>query len=898
MTDYSKIKFNGTFRPYQQRVLDNSVEFLENGKIHIVAAPGSGKTILGLELIRKLEKPALILSPTIAIREQWKERFAEKFVGKESSVDDYFSVSLKEPKLIMSITYQGLYSSYKKTSKIIKDEDLPDEEYENFSTVNIIKLLKENNIGTICLDEAHHLRAEWQKALYEFIKEIENEVKIIALTATPPYDSKKAEWDKYIEVCGEIDDEIFVPELVRSKTLCPHQDYVCYNYPSKEELESIKGYKNKVHDVIGQIFNDGKFLQIITESDFYKYPNENAEKLLDKPLLLKAILSFLNANNLTNNKKLFSLLSRSERSIKFSLKIAETLFQGMMTDVDLFKEKDRDYIKTFLTHHSLLEKKKVCLVSNSRLDKLLISSIGKLQNIKQIVDFESQNLGKKLRLLVLTDYIKDNSAVLGSDKAITEMGVVPIFELIRRNNPNLKLAAVSGKIVIIPNESIEKILIIAQNEKTKVKIVPIKNTQHSEIKFESTKSSQKIAIITKAFNGGIINAIVGTKSLLGEGWDSPVINTLIMASFVGSFVLSNQMRGRAIRIDHTCPDKVSNIWHLTTIVPKYLDYENKIDKFFKKTFGSSNVQSYDPYSADYETLMRRFVTFVGLNYTEDVIENGLDRANFLQPPYDEKCVINANEKTFALAKGRDVLYSRWQTALEKASDEIVIEKEQKQPILHSKFVYFNILALLMLSAFNAILISGLYNTLINLKGIGVFLTVAFVGLMAVAYTILIKKLVIILTPYKVFKNIATAVLITFQELSLISRSAILVATQNKKTFVIDIGVKNCSNYEKNIFFQAMATLLNPIENPRYLLIKKGFYLDCSTSFAVPEIFANNKTNAEAFSKNISKHLMRFQVFYTRSVDGRKLLRRCRNVSFISKNFAQMFGRKKLKQLWE
>ena len=45
------IKFYGTYRPYQQRVLDNLVAFLNNEKIHVVAAPGSGKTILGLELI-------------------------------------------------------------------------------------------------------------------------------------------------------------------------------------------------------------------------------------------------------------------------------------------------------------------------------------------------------------------------------------------------------------------------------------------------------------------------------------------------------------------------------------------------------------------------------------------------------------------------------------------------------------------------------------------------------------------------------------------------------------------------------------------------------------------------------------------------------------------------------
>ncbi len=42
----------------------------------------------------------------------------------------------------------------------------------------------------ICLDECHHLRSEWWAALEHFMHEMENAgVKVISLTATPPYDS-------------------------------------------------------------------------------------------------------------------------------------------------------------------------------------------------------------------------------------------------------------------------------------------------------------------------------------------------------------------------------------------------------------------------------------------------------------------------------------------------------------------------------------------------------------------------------------------------------------------------------------------------------------------------------------------------------------------------------------
>ena len=82
MKTFDKVRFAWTFRTYQQAVLDKASSHLKDGHIHVVAAPGSGKTILGLELVRRLSKPALILAPSVTIRRQWGERFAECYLPK------------------------------------------------------------------------------------------------------------------------------------------------------------------------------------------------------------------------------------------------------------------------------------------------------------------------------------------------------------------------------------------------------------------------------------------------------------------------------------------------------------------------------------------------------------------------------------------------------------------------------------------------------------------------------------------------------------------------------------------------------------------------------------------------------------------------------------------------
>ena len=124
---------------------------------------------------------------------------------------------------------------------------------------------------------------------------------------------------------------------------------------------------------------------------------------------------------------------------------------------------------------------------------------------------------------------------------------------------------------------------------------------YSKIEVHSECYWGSVCLITSVFEQGGITVLVGTKSLLGEGWDAPCINTLVLASFVDSFMLSNQMRGRAIRVDSTQPRKTANIWHLVCAEPGI--------------FGPGD---------DYDLLVRRCAAFVGVSAAAPVIEKGTE----------------------------------------------------------------------------------------------------------------------------------------------------------------------------------------------------------------------------------------------------------------------------------
>lgn len=271
--ELNSLKFKGQFRDYQKKILDNSKKYLDDGKINIAAAPGSGKTTLGLELICRLGKPALILAPSITIRQQWGERFSDAFLPEGENSENYISYNISEPGKLTCITYQALYSAMSGKEAEVTD----DEEESNGDSLkkaplrklDVSSIMKRNNITTICLDEAHHLRTEWHRALTKLINDMEGQITIIALTATPPYDSTPTEWKKYTDLCGEIDAEISIPELVRQKTLCPHQDLVLFSYPTEAERKEINSIQNRSAEAAKDVLKSGLF------EDAYTFLDQN-----------------------------------------------------------------------------------------------------------------------------------------------------------------------------------------------------------------------------------------------------------------------------------------------------------------------------------------------------------------------------------------------------------------------------------------------------------------------------------------------------------------------------------------------------------------------------------------------------------------------------------------------
>jgi len=275
--------FDGTLRAYQEAAL-RRVDVDAGRPLHLVAPPGSGKTLVGLLLAVRRGRRTVVFAPTLAIREQWVE--AARGLAHD---DGAVSGDPAAPADLTALTYQSIsvLDSASPFAALARDrwrEDLEADERTPDAAVAWLDALSESNpsayrrgirsrarairrslarqdatvlaaalhpnardlidrlvaggIETIVLDECHHLLDHWALVVAALIARIRAEGReplVIGLTATLPTPDDADEYDNYISLLGDVDLEVPVPAVVREGDLAPSRELVHVVAPTAEE---------------------------------------------------------------------------------------------------------------------------------------------------------------------------------------------------------------------------------------------------------------------------------------------------------------------------------------------------------------------------------------------------------------------------------------------------------------------------------------------------------------------------------------------------------------------------------------------------------------------------------------------------------------------------------------
>lgn len=215
----------------------------------IVAPPGSGKTIMGLELIARKQQPALIIVHRKQLLDQWVERI-QSFLGIPKKEIGQIATA-KNHRIGKKITVAMIQS-------LVKLDDV-----KEFA----------NSFGTIIIDECHHIPAKtFREAIINF-----NAYYLYGLTATP---IRKNNDEQLIFVyIGEILAQAN-PAIIKNETEADHEisiniketnlyapfDYKIDKYETISKILIFDTARNKmiIDDIISQV-EERKQILVLTE---------------------------------------------------------------------------------------------------------------------------------------------------------------------------------------------------------------------------------------------------------------------------------------------------------------------------------------------------------------------------------------------------------------------------------------------------------------------------------------------------------------------------------------------------------------------------------------------------------------------------------------------------------
>ena len=319
---FPDIKFSGKLRPSQSDVVKIAREQLEAGerKLHVVAPPGSGKTVTGLYLWAEvIKKPALVLSPNTAIQQQWAAR-TDLFTEDGGTIPVHrISMDPQRPSLLSSFTYQSVTLPTRDDETLdqiatdcwIANLLMPEKQLANTaeeaqiwidslkennpdyykvrlayyrkkmrdhisvhdddtllilhkSSLKTLERLKDKQVGLVILDECHHLQGHWGRVMAAVNERLGDPI-VLGLTATPPDPKKAGPTDvrRYMEYFGPVDYEVPVPAVVKDGFLAPYQDLAYLVRPLGDELDFIADASKALDDLVDELCNpplgkDGK----------------------------------------------------------------------------------------------------------------------------------------------------------------------------------------------------------------------------------------------------------------------------------------------------------------------------------------------------------------------------------------------------------------------------------------------------------------------------------------------------------------------------------------------------------------------------------------------------------------------------------------------------------------
>ena len=666
-------------RDYQQSLLDR-LHPDDGSTLHLLAPPGSGKTLMGLELAVRNGRRALVLVPTTVIGAQWihqaRKLFTSPAVGSPSVTD---SVGTHLPSArpeqaaeaadLTVLTYQSLAAvdSSPAWSEAARSHWLTELTADGRSAGSAeawLKRLEADNpraynrglrarattirrqvdeldddaigsilgpgararldalvtagVATIVLDECHHLKAHWAIVVHYLVRRLKRaglSPTLIGLTATEPSGEDRLA-RRYRALLGDVDAEVPVPAVIRAGHLAPCRQLAWFTLPSTEETTFLATAGEELHHRVGELLLSPDGIDYLLEVVAPPMPSTapgggsgsgplpriagadddhapTTARPHEEDELVRRIVAGFDADPLLAASAAALLRKTGNyRGTALSTRVVPLLPELDLLDLDdelrllgryahdrllAAPERRRDWESTreLLRGFGLYLTDSGIRAGRSPVDTITAASRAKDTAVVDILRHELDSIGERLRAVVVTDAAEHSAPhraldVLGpasrpgpAGGAARCMSTLLSDADLRSLHPVLltssRLSLASG----------DTSLLDRLRRSTGLALPATDDGWMLSVTGQGVGSAGLVLAVSELVTAGEVRLVVGTRGLLGEGWDCPAVNTLIDLTAATTSASTQQLRGRTMRLDPGWVDKVAHNWSVTCLLPSH-----------------------------------------------------------------------------------------------------------------------------------------------------------------------------------------------------------------------------------------------------------------------------------------------------------------------------------------
>ena len=425
---------------------------------------------------------------------------------------------------------------------------------------------------------------------------------VIGLTATPPVSLPQAEAELYDALLGPVDFTVPTPAVVRDGHLAPYQELAYLTEPLPSERDWLAEHDTRFRELITTLHDDLEFPQWVIQRLTERKRSADDETELSwaefqkrSPKLARAGVRFLGAGRIPGAPP--GEAYRQPPDLDDWLVLLEDYALRCLAPQSAGKAADQyAAIAAALRELGFNLTRKGIRRGTSEVDRLLTGSQAKALALVEVLAAGARAAAaRRMRALVLCDAElasqRPDDALTGVlDPAAGTARHVAAGDRQRRPHRATCARCWSPAAGCAATPTTPSVLLEA-----------LQGHRRGPLQAHRVGGARSTACWSRCsprarsgcrapgwswpralFVEGVTTCLVGTRALLGEGWNCPPLNVLVDMTIATTGVSVQQMRGRSLRLDPKDEEKVASNWDVVCVAPDLVRGSADYERFVRK----------------------------------------------------------------------------------------------------------------------------------------------------------------------------------------------------------------------------------------------------------------------------------------------------------------------------